>query len=216
VPIRIISFEVTRSQIGLGDCVRFNWVVEGQPTAIFFDGEGVGTPDSRDRCPTSTKEFVLRAMLNDTVADRATLTVVVIQPSPSPSDTQGPTITSIGTSDEAVAWPDAFCTYDPFPNQVTISAVVTDDSGVDAVKLTYRVVRGTATGSWQALAMNHQGRGLYRVTLGPVDLSRSMSQPAGAEQNGELQYYIQAFDELGNRTDSKTNTLTIVYCYIVR
>ena len=194
--------------------MRFNWIVEGSPTAIYFDGEGVTSPDSRDRCPTATRDYELRAEGHGGPVT-ARVTVVVIQPSPTTGDTQGPAIGKISESSDAVSWQDANCYPGYYPNEVTISAPISDDSGVEAVKLTYRVVRGTATGSWQALAMTGR-RGNYSVTVGPSDLSRSMSQPAGAEQNGQMQYYIQAFDGLGNRSDSETGTVTIVYCYIVR
>ena len=87
-PPRIVSFEVTDSQITAGECVTFSWRVEGNPSAIYFDGEGVTSPDSREKCPTSTREFQLRAV-GPGGEDTEGLTVVVIQPSPTP-DTQGP------------------------------------------------------------------------------------------------------------------------------
>jgi hypothetical protein len=88
LPPRIVSFEVSRSQITAGECVRFSWRVDGSPTAIYFDGEGVTSPDSREKCPAATKEFELRAE-GTGGGDTARLTVVVVQPSPTP-DTQGP------------------------------------------------------------------------------------------------------------------------------
>jgi len=131
VPIRIVSLEVSRSQITLGDCVRFNWTVEGQASAIFFDGEGVTSPDSRDRCPTATKEFELRAELNGQVADRATLTVVVIQP---PEDTTGPIITNVEPEPQLrVVCVGKYCAADD--RYLDIEATVTDGSGVRNVQL---------------------------------------------------------------------------------
>ena len=87
-PPRIVSFEVNRSQITVGECVRFSWRVEGYPTAIYFDGQGVTSPDSRDSCPTATRDFELRAE-GPSGVDAQSITVVVLQPSPTP-DTQGP------------------------------------------------------------------------------------------------------------------------------
>ncbi len=131
VPIRIVVFEVSRSQIALGDCVRFNWTVEGPASAIFFDDEGVTSPDSRDRCPPATKEFELRAELNDQVADRATLTVVVIQP---PEDTTGPIITNVEPQPQLrVVCVGKYCAADD--RYLDIEATVTDGSGVRNVQL---------------------------------------------------------------------------------
>jgi hypothetical protein len=87
-PPRIVSFEVNRSRITVGECVRFSWRVEGYPTAIYFDEQGVTSPDSRDRCPTATRDFELRAE-GPSGVDAQSITVVVLQPSPTP-DTQGP------------------------------------------------------------------------------------------------------------------------------
>ena len=92
-PPRITSFEVSRSQISVGECVRFTWRVEGSPSAIYFDGEGVTSPDSRDRCPTTTRDFELRAE-GPGGGDTERLTVVVVEPSPSP-DTEGPPAPSL-------------------------------------------------------------------------------------------------------------------------
>lgn len=216
VPIRIASFEVSRSQIVLGDCVRFNWTVEGPATAIFFDGEGVGTPDSRDRCPTSTKEFVLRAMVNDTVADRATLTVVVIQPSPTVED-QGPSITNVSESSNHMNWPDAQCSQCPYLNTVTIGATIYDQDGVKGAKVSFRV---KATGAqWQAVAMTPGQTATYSATITPALLMTSLNPPVPTgtcSSTRLLEYYVQAYDGLENHSQSPTGTVTIHYCYIVR
>ena len=87
-PPRIVSFEVNRSRITVGECVRFSWRVEGYPTAIYFDGQGATSPDSRNICPTATRDFELRAE-GPSGVDTRSIRVVVVQPSPTP-DTQGP------------------------------------------------------------------------------------------------------------------------------
>ena len=93
LPPRIASFEVNRSQITAGECVRFSWRIDGSPTAIYFDGDGVSSPDSRERCPTGTRDFELRAE-GPSGVDAQSITVVVIEPSPVP-DTQGPPAPSL-------------------------------------------------------------------------------------------------------------------------
>ena len=137
-PIRISSFEVSRSQITSGECVRFNWTVEGSPTAIFFDGEGVTSPDSRDRCPTATREYELRAEGHGgPVTER--VTVVVIQASPSPSDTTGPDIYFQNQSTAEIC-SGGCCATTPESVNITVRAI--DPSGVRSVKLFCTVYYG--------------------------------------------------------------------------
>ena len=129
-PVRIVSFEVSKSQITRDECVRFTWRVEA-PTAIYFDGEGVGNaPDSRDRCPTATREFELRAEGQGGPVT-ARLTVVVIQP---PEDTTGPIITNVEPEPQLrVVCVGKYCAADD--RYLDIEATVTDGSGVGNVQL---------------------------------------------------------------------------------
>jgi hypothetical protein len=210
VPVRIVSFEVSESQTTTGGCVRFDWVVQGSPSAIFFDGEGVSSPDSRDRCPTATREYELRAELNGQVADRATLTVVVVQ-----GDTTGPTITRVADSPDPIWWHENTpCQPSTlYPNQVTISARIADESGVYAAKVTYRMKGG----SWQSVGMSQVQTGWYSATIGANQLELSLNPPVGQTYGAvnSLEYYVQAFDQANNRTDSPSRTVTVEYCYIV-
>jgi hypothetical protein len=201
--VRIVSFEVSKSQIKSGECVRFTWQVGGAPTAIYFDGEGVGNaPDARDRCPTATKEFELRAEGHGGPVT-ARLTVVV------QGDTEGPSVQRVADSPDPMRWPSG-C----IPSETTVQAYVTDESGVAAVKVVYRVVRGTE-GSWQSKSMSQVQTNMYSATINASDLELSMKEPAGAEQNGTLEYRVQAFDVSGNSTSSATNTVTIMHCVII-
>ena len=139
-PPRIVSFEVSRSQIAAGECVTFSWRVEGSPTAIYFDGEGVTSPDSRDKCLTSTREFQLRAE-GPGGSDTESLTVVVIQPSPTPKDTQGPPapslISPVGNASQGCA-------------DVTLRwQAVTDPSGIEGYYVKVEKVTGSPkSGGW--------------------------------------------------------------------
>jgi len=134
----------------------------------------------------------------------ASLTVNVTQPSPTPADTEGPSVSGIDESADPIAWP---------PNcprrEVTISANITDPSGVSAAKLTYRVVEGSRQGSWQAIGMSHAGN-RYSATVTAQALQISLNPPV--ENLATLQYYIQAFDTRGNQSQTSTGTVTIEYC----
>jgi hypothetical protein len=140
-PPRIVSFEVTDSQITAGECVDFSWRVEGSPTAIYFDGEGVTSPESRNVCPPSTKDFVLRAVgLGGEDTESLTVVVVVAEPSPTP-DTQEPPAPSLispsgnaaqGCADVTLRWQAA-----------------TDPSGIEGYYVKVEKVTGTfKSGAW--------------------------------------------------------------------
>lgn len=132
-PIRILFFEVSKSQVIPPDCVRFTWEVAGAPTAIYFDGEGVGNaPDFRDRCPTATREYELRAEGRGGPVT-ARLTVVVIQ------DTTGPTITNVNPTTGYVCIGNCCSAPD---RSMEIHATVTDPSGVRSVQLFHTYGRG--------------------------------------------------------------------------
>ncbi len=144
---RIVSFEVDRSQITAGGCVAFSWRVEGSPTAIYFDGEGVTSPDSRSVCPTATKEYQLRAEGPGGV-DTESLTVVVVEPSPTP-DTQGPPAPSPAVPANGL---ELSCRS----SQTLAWVPVSDPSGISGyyVKLEREVIPGAwkSLGEWGAVS----------------------------------------------------------------
>ena len=180
-PVRIVSFEVSKSRIFQGECVRFTWQVGGAPTAIYFDSEGVGNaPDSRDKCPTATREFELRAEgYGGPVTAR--LTVVVIQASPTPSDYTGPSIvwknqTTNGGATSPV-WCGQYCS--PPCGYIDINAIVTDPSGVSSVDLYCTYGRGREgwcaaftegyRDLWTARYTPNLGTGTYHYRIRAVD-----------------------------------------------
>jgi hypothetical protein len=202
-PPRITSFEVTASQITLGQCVTFSYVVAGSPDAIFFNGEGVGGPSgSVERCPNATREFELTAEVGGQVVDRATLTVVVV-----PGDTEGPDIERWAVSPTLIYWDE----YDSCtPNQVTINAYnVTDPSGVSGVKVVYRMNGGTL----QSVGMTQVQTGMWSATIGPNDLERSLDPPVGMKAGAQnsLECHVEAIDGAGNHSQTQVRTVTVQY-----
>ncbi|MEE9617913.1 MAG: hypothetical protein V3T90_13045, partial [Anaerolineae bacterium] len=84
-------------------------------------------------------------------------------------------------------------------------------AGVSGVKLTYRVVDGARQGGWLALPMNQAATAIYEATVGSEELEASLDPPSyGAPAT--LEYYIQAFDNMGNRSESPTGTVAVEYC----
>ncbi len=88
-PPTIASFQANPPSVTAGDCTTLSWAVEGYISEVYFDGEGVGDHDSRQRCPDTTTTYTLRAVGpgGETTSD-ATVSVTEA-PSPTP-DTQGP------------------------------------------------------------------------------------------------------------------------------
>jgi hypothetical protein len=216
-PPRITSFEVSRSQITLGECVTFSYVVAGSPDAIFFDGEGVAGPSGTvDRCPTATREYELTAEVGGQVGDRATVTVVVRQPSPTVNT--GPSITKINESTNDVDWPEPYCTQCQYPGEVTISASISDPDGVAGAKVTYRI--NATGGQWRSLPMSQGRGGTYFVTLSGESLQHSLNPPVPSgpvcSTTRTLQYYIQAYDGLNNYSESPWGAVTVHYCYVIK
>jgi hypothetical protein len=198
-PPRIVSFDVDRSQITAGQCVRFSWRVAGDPTAIFLDGEGVAGPSgSADRCPTATREYELTAEVDGQVADRATVSVVVIQPSPTAGDTEGPLIQN-ETGPQQMWAPDGNVCRDDEPYQ--FQAKVSDPSGVLWVKLVYSINQGP-----------EQSGGMQLVSGTTYRLQYSLPNLQG--DGGSFRWQIRACDMVNpmNCSDSDSHTVSILPC----
>jgi hypothetical protein len=124
----IVSFEADPPAIDQGECTRVSWAVEGVISAVWFDGEGVGDHDSRDRCPDETTTYNLRAVgPGGEVTETATVVVT--------EDRDGPDIGSVQHSPNV-----AYCSQ---LDTIDISAEVSDPSGVSSVEL-YCTLQGEA------------------------------------------------------------------------
>jgi hypothetical protein len=157
----------------------------------------------------------LTAEVDGQVVDSASLTVVVIQPSPTVN--AGPSITKITESSNDMDWPDPYCTNCSYPYEVTISASISDPDGVTAAKVSFRIDASGA--EWRSLPMSQGRGGSYFVTISGESLQSSLNPPVPAgpvcSTTSTLQYYIQAYDGLNNYSQSPTGTLTVHYCYVI-
>jgi hypothetical protein len=113
-------------------------------------------------------------------------------PTPEP-DTAGPDISNIQESADPIytAYP-AGCS----PTEVTISAKVTDPSGIDRVRIRYRI----SGGDWESKPMAAAGGDKYEATLDSPGVPTT------------LQYQIQARDTLNNQSNSGLGTVTVQGC----
>jgi plastocyanin len=199
--VRISYFEVSKSQVTVGECVRFTWEVLNSPTAIYFEGVGVAeNPGGTDVCPTATKDYELRAEGYGGPVT-ATVTVVVVA-----GDTTGPSIGRWALSPALIYW-DQYDTCTPREADINVYNV-SDPSGVSGVKVVYRMKGG----SWQSKGMNQVQTGVWSATIGPNDLELSLNPPVSYGQQNSLEYYVQAIDGLGNTTNSQVRTATVEYC----
>ena len=124
-----------------------------------------------------------------------------------PPDTTGPYIEWVKQSESPIWWPPPYC----LPNNVTISAKITDDpSGVSRVKLTYRVIEGSRQGYLRAAPMTPIGGDIYEVTVGSGDLEYSLNPPV--QQVATLEYYIGAWDNKENMSQGGSGQVTVNYC----
>ncbi len=195
-----VNFRADDTSLTSGQCTILRWDVE-YATAVYLDGSGVTGHGTRQVCPPSTTTYRLRVEApSGNVERQVTITVSA------PADTSGPTISNITESNDPIKWPPQ-CT----PNQVTISAFVSDPSGVGTVKLNYRVVEGSRQGTWRSEGMSLTSTSIYATTVIASELQASLNPPV-TKGSGTLEYYIQALDTKGNQSTSPTRTVRIDYC----
>lgn len=123
-----------------------------------------------------------------------------------PLDTTGPNIEWVKQSESPIWWPPPYC----LPKDVTISAKITDLSGVSRAKLTYRVIEGSRQGYPRALPMTPVGGDIYAVTVASGDLEYSLNPPV--QNVATLEYYIGAWDNKENVSQGGSGKVTVNYC----
>jgi hypothetical protein len=141
-----------------------SWRVEGNPTAIYFDGEGVTSPDSRSRCPGETTSYTLVARGPGGEVSQSLTVTVIKSPSPTPTepaDVTPPAITDV-TLSESKLHTLGHCSS-ACPCTLFISARITDESGVWAVVAELKLDGG----SKGTILMSQSSPDFYEAELGP-------------------------------------------------
>jgi len=168
-PTTIVSLLANPAQVQEGECTTISWRVEGSPTEIYFDGEGVTSPDSRNTCPTETTTYTLMARgPGGEVSQSLTVSVIL--------DTAGPSIDNVGQSENYV-----YCLTEP--TEIEISARVSDPSGVSSVDL-YCTLVDEGGEEWCG-GFSRSGNN-WSVTYIPLE---------HAICSGTMQYRIRATDD---------------------
>ena len=174
--------------------------MEGVISAVYFEGEGVGDHDSRQRCPDVTRTYTLRAE-GPGGEDTATVRVNVTEaPTPPPPDTEGPLIQNEAGPQEMWAPDGNQCRgLEPYQFQANVS----DVSGVLWVKLIYSVDGGP-----------DQSGGMQLVSGTTYRTGYSLPDLGG--QSATFEWHIRACDmvDLMNCSDSATHTESMFDCPI--
>jgi hypothetical protein len=193
----ISYFEAYPATISAGACSDLRWGVE-YATAVFLDGQGVVDHDTTRVCPVRTTSYTLVARSGGGERQASvTVTVTEAPTATSVPDTAGPEISDVQRSAGVIYFP-----Y-PYPNspcdrptEVTITARVTDSSGVARVRL----VRRIGSGEPQAKDMTPIGGDLYQATM------------SGPSQIATIDYLIRAWDTLDNLRDGGRGTIEVQRC----
>jgi hypothetical protein len=184
--------------------------VEGNPTEIYFDGEGATSPDSRSKCPSQTTSYTLvargpggetSASVTVTVTRRPTPTPTTKPPTPTPivtasiPDFDAPYVSNLAANPSSITASSTDCTG----GKTTVSVFADDPSGVAGVVAYWWL--GLYSGEKN---MNPVGGGRYEAVLGPFDIT------------GTLQVWFVARDTVGYSNDPPVGPIDVnVYAYCI-
>jgi len=202
-PTPSIAFWADSTTVAAGSCTWIHWET-AEVAAVFVDGQGMPGSGSKQVCPCAPESHTLEVVLRDGTHDLRTLTLTVTGSCATP-DATGPGLTNVSHTPQFI-YDNPACGS----NSATIGAAVSDPSGVSRVEVYYRVVKGSTQGAWRALAMNPVGGNQYQVTLGPNELKASLNNYGG----GVVEYYVRAWDSLGNLTQSEVHSFEARICLI--
>ncbi len=160
--------------------------------------------------PTATETLETTETPQATSTFTPTMTLTLSPTStrtPSPTNTYRvddvpPTISNMVASDDPIF--ESPCQ----PDSVRISVEVVDSSGLQDVKLYYRIAYESQVGKWIVLNMQAVDDQNYQITLGPSEFSASMSNYVGKI----LQFYVKAWDNVGNVAETTSGNVHIQSC----
>jgi hypothetical protein len=144
----------------------------------------------------------ISAATGTTEGDVNNVTVITSPPTPTPKpDNSGPSIENLTVSADPVYFP-----LGCGANNLTISAKITDDSGVASANVIYRYVTGGGIkGNSHTAEMSLSG-GVYAVT---IDVGSEAQEVLGGS-DGTLEFQINAKDALGQLSTAPNLSLKVV------
>jgi hypothetical protein len=203
-----IQFFADRYELTVGDCTFIRWA-SVYVDAVYLDGSPVELMHSKEVCPSVTTTYTLRGEYSGGSTEKSLTISIAAAQLPTTQvpavDTQGPSITGISKSRDNI-----FDGTGCGETSNTISASVTDPSGVSSVTLWYRAIKTTPaqTGEWRSISMTKSGS-TYQTALGITELSSSL----GLYADGTVEFYISTRDGKGNESQSSIKTFTTTMCF---
>ncbi len=204
-----IQFNADEYALSSGECTYLRWATVYVDQA-YLNGESVALMSSRQVCPTMTTTYTLQGDYSGGSTQKSvTLTVssAVVPTTPVPvADSQGPAITDISKTQNNI--------FDGTACGVTSNTIIvkaTDASSVNHVVLWYRAkkISPAQTGEWRSLIMISIGGNKYQGIIGITELSSSL----GLYADGTVDFYIEATDGLGNKSQSSSQTFSTTMCF---
>jgi len=192
-----------------GECTYIRWACVYVDQA-YLNGETVALMSSRQVCPSSNTTYTLKGDYSGGSTQKSiTLTVssAIVPTTPVPvADTQGPVIADISKTQDNI-FDGTACGVTA--NTITLKA--TDPAGVSDVVLWYRAKKTSPaqTGEWRKVNMTSIGGNKYQATLGITELSSSL----GLYADGTVEFYVEAIDGLGNKSQSSSQSFTTTMCF---
>lgn len=196
-PPVISSFMADPSTITVGQSSTLNWGLVSNATSAVIDPDigGVPTPGSQVVTPGRTTTFTLTATgCGGTTRRQVTIAVnpappppTRTQPPPPPPDTTPPSISNASANPTTIS--QSGCGQNV---RTTVSAAVTDASGVDRV-----VAQLSGVGGGE-VPMSPVGGNVYRTDVGPFNSA------------GQLTIRVVAWDKAGNLAQSGSFNVSVV------
>jgi hypothetical protein len=195
-----IDFWADPPYVNAGQCTTLYWLVEGV-REVYVDGKpevGQGSWQLCGLCEAETHN--LQVVKRDGSTESRQVLIEVYgscqtpEPPP-PTDTTGPAISGLKPSEAEL---DNHCTYCDPPCETDVYVNVVDPSGVAAVKLVYKKP-GEAT--WNNMSMTQVGGDSYKATVN-----------AHGWNSGTLEFYVRAYDNRDNASNSGHITMEVQYC----
>jgi hypothetical protein len=203
-----VQFFADRYELTAGECTFLRWA-SVYVDAVYLDDSPVELMHSKEVCPSTTTTYTLRGEYTGGSAEKTLTISVAAAQLPTTqvpaADTQGPVITGITKLRENI-----FDGTGCGETSNTISAGVSDPSGVSSVTLWYRAIKTTPaqTGEWRSISMTKSGS-TYQAVLGIAELSSSL----GLYADGTVEFYISTRDGKGNESQSSIKTFTTTMCF---
>lgn len=187
-----------------GECAPLNWST-ANVRAVELDGTSVAGSSSTVVCPAATTVYTLSAILLDGATTTRQVTITVIPPSPTPLPTPTPGDVTGPSFNRLMASSAVFYRAGCDPASITVTANISDPSGVANALLWYRV---GASGPYTGAAMDWLAGDDYRVTVNGVDVPGS--------NYGVWEFYVTAQDGAGNPGQSALNTdVSLNLCFFI-